>query len=204
MRVATPYCASAAVPCFAAEPRRRICCPPALAALSTPAAQEAPALSAEEISITLGSGTRQVQVLRGATLRVPRGTLHMLLGPNGCGKARAPHSQPLPHPLTPAGQSTLLRVCAGLLRPSGGRLRVDAPRAFVFQNPDHQVVMPSAGADVAFGLGRLGLPPAEVAQRVEEALAAVGLQVRPGRRGVTPRAVDAPWRRASGCAPCTR
>ena len=31
---------------------------------------------------------------------------------------------------------------------------VDAPVGFVFQNPDHQVVMPSVAADVAFGLGR--------------------------------------------------
>lgn len=28
------------------------------------------------------------------------------------------------------------------------------PAGFVFQNPDHQVVMPTVGADVAFGLGR--------------------------------------------------
>jgi energy-coupling factor transport system ATP-binding protein len=82
----------------------------------------------------------------------------------------------------PAGQSTFLRVCGGMLRPDGGRLRVAAPRGFVFQNPDHQVVMPSAGGDVAFGLGRLGLPASEVAERVEAALAAVGLQV--GGRGV--------------------
>ena len=75
-----------------------------------------------------------------------------------------------------APQSTLLRVCGGLLRPDSGRLRVAAPRGFVFQNPDHQVVMPSAGADVAFGLGRLGLPASEVAERVQTALEAVGLQ----------------------------
>lgn len=30
----------------------------------------------------------------------------------------------------------------------------DAACRFVFQNPDHQVVMPTVGADVAFGLGR--------------------------------------------------
>ena len=65
--------------------------------------------------------------------RVPRGMLFMLLGPNGCGRARLRSF---------AGSTTL-----------GRRLRVQAPRAFVFQNPDHQVVMPTVGADVAFGLG---------------------------------------------------
>ena len=64
--------------------------------------------------------------LNGVSVRVPRGTLFMLLGPNGCGK------------------STLLRTMAGLVTPWSGRLRVQAPRAFVFQNPDHQVIMPTA------------------------------------------------------------
>lgn len=78
-------------------------------------------------------------------------------------------------------QSTLLRVCAGMLRADAGRLFVDEPRAFVFQNPDHQVVMPSVGADVAFGLGRFNLPPHEITRRVDEALAAVNLQASRGR-----------------------
>lgn len=77
-----------------------------------------------------------VQVLQGVDLSIPAGTFHMLLGPNGCGK------------------STLLRVLAGLFRPEGGAVHVAAPCAFVFQNPDHQVVMPTVAADVAFGLGR--------------------------------------------------
>ena len=132
------------------------------------------------MSVVLGTGSERVQALRQASLRVKRGTLHMLLGPNGCGKVLPARALACPTgaDTPPSRQSTLLRVCGGLLRPEGGRLRVAAPRAFVFQNPDHQVVMPSAGADVAFGLGRLGLPPSEVAARVEAALAAVGLQVR--------------------------
>ena len=65
-----------------------------------------------------------------------------------------------------------------MLTPQAGRLRVSAPRAFVFQNPDHQVVMPTVGADVAFGLGRLDLPAKEVTRRVDEALAMVNLQAR--------------------------
>jgi energy-coupling factor transporter ATP-binding protein EcfA2 len=69
-------------------------------------------------------------------LQVQRGSLHMLLGPNGCGK------------------STLLRVLGGLLYPDAGVVQADEPSGFVFQNPDHQVVMPTVAADVAFGLGR--------------------------------------------------
>jgi ATP-binding cassette subfamily B (MDR/TAP) protein 9 len=84
----------------------------------------------------------------------------MLLGPNGCGK------------------STLLRTLAGLSEPWSGRLRVTSPQAFVFQNPDHQVIMPSVGADVAFGLSikRADLTAEEVMNRVRAALAAVNLK----------------------------
>lgn len=60
----------------------------------------------------------------------------MLLGPNGCGK------------------STLLKVLGGLLPGYSGLIDSDGPSGFVFQNPDHQVVMPTVAADVAFGLGR--------------------------------------------------
>ena len=34
--------------------------------------------------------------------------------------------------------------------------QVDGPVGYVFQNPDHQIVMPTVAADVAFGLGRWG------------------------------------------------
>ena len=97
--------------------------------------------------------------LKGVTIRVPRGMLFMLLGPNGCGK------------------STLLRTFAGLTVPWSGRLRVQAPRAFVFQNPDHQVIMPTVGADVAFGLGhRTDLSDREIERRVRLALDAVNIR----------------------------
>jgi energy-coupling factor transport system ATP-binding protein len=49
------------------------------------------------------------------------------------------------------------------------------PVGFVFQNPDHQLVMPTVGADVAFGLVAEKLPPNVVKARVEEALDAVNL-----------------------------
>ena len=75
-------------------------------------------------------------MLSGASLEVKQGTFHILLGPNGCGK------------------STLLRVLGGLLQSDFGSFQLAGPVGFVFQNPDHQVVMPTVAADVAFGLGR--------------------------------------------------
>ncbi|MBE9206564.1 energy-coupling factor ABC transporter ATP-binding protein [Nostoc sp. LEGE 06077] len=102
--------------------------------------------------------------IKACSLEVPKGEFWMLLGTNGSGK------------------STLLRLLAGLLKPQSGEIGVLPPVGFVFQNPDHQLVMPTVGADVAFGLVEEKLPPAMVRARVEEALGAVNLlqlQLRP-------------------------
>lgn len=96
-------------------------------------------------------------VLRSCSLDVPKGEFWMLLGTNGSGK------------------STLLKLLAGLLTPQSGQIRILHPVGFVFQNPDHQLVMPTVGADVAFGLVEENLPIAQVRQRVAEALSAVNL-----------------------------
>jgi energy-coupling factor transport system ATP-binding protein len=96
-------------------------------------------------------------VLKACSLEVPKGEFWMLLGTNGSGK------------------STLLRVLAGLLSARSGQVEVSPPVGFVFQNPDHQLVMPTVGADIAFGLVAERLAVAQVRQRVEEALNAVNL-----------------------------
>lgn len=96
-------------------------------------------------------------VIKSCSLEVPKGEFWMLLGTNGSGK------------------STLLRLLAGLLTPESGEIGLLHPLGFVFQNPDHQLVMPTVGADVAFGLVEEKLPPAAVRNRVEEALGAVNL-----------------------------
>ena len=46
----------------------------------------------------------------------------------------------------------------------------------VFQNPDNQIVGMTVEEDVAFGPGNLALPSKEIAGRVQEALAQVGLE----------------------------
>ncbi|XP_059432999.1 ABC transporter I family member 10 [Corylus avellana] len=107
-------------------------------------------------SITTRQG-KVVPILQDCSLRIPSGQFWMLLGPNGCGK------------------STLLKILAGLLSPTGGTMYVKGPKSFVFQNPDHQVVMPTVEADVAFGLGKFNLTNDEVRSRVSKALDAVGM-----------------------------
>jgi energy-coupling factor transport system ATP-binding protein len=113
-----------------------------------------PAIRVRDLQFSWPDGT---QVLKSCSLEVPQGEFWMLLGSNGCGK------------------STLLRLLAQLLIPQSGEISILSPVGFVFQNPDHQLVMPTVGADVAFGLVEEKLSPTQVRQRVEEALNAVNL-----------------------------
>ncbi|ELR99061.1 energy-coupling factor ABC transporter ATP-binding protein [Gloeocapsa sp. PCC 73106] len=100
---------------------------------------------------------QRAKVLDSCSLEVPQGEFWMLLGNNGSGK------------------STLLRLLGGLLEPSGGELATLKPLGFVFQNPDHQLVMPTVAADIAFGLVEENLSLKQTQARVREALAAVNL-----------------------------
>ena len=99
----------------------------------------------------------EAMVLNDCSLEVPQGEFWMLLGNNGSGK------------------STLLRLLAGLLIPDAGSIVMPYKTGFVFQNPDHQLVMPTVGADIAFGLVSEKLSIVQVRERVREALDAVNL-----------------------------
>lgn len=86
-----------------------------------------------------------------------------------------------------SGKSTLARLVNGLVLPTAGRVTVDgldtrtagkAVRrrvAFVFTDPDAQLVMPTVGEDVALSLRRSAMPAAERAAAVHRVLADVGL-----------------------------
>eukprot|EP00252_Welwitschia_mirabilis_P003300 TRINITY_DN13393_c0_g1_i1.p1 TRINITY_DN13393_c0_g1~~TRINITY_DN13393_c0_g1_i1.p1 ORF type:complete len:269 (-),score=64.19 TRINITY_DN13393_c0_g1_i1:182-988(-) len=116
------------------------------------------AIEGKDISLSIRKkGRPEVPILKKCSLSIPEGQLWMLLGPNGCGK------------------STLLKALGGLLKPTSGAIYVQQPRSFVFQNPDHQVVMPTVEADVAFGLGQVQLNEDDVKDRVTKALEAVGM-----------------------------
>ena len=96
-------------------------------------------------------------VLDGCNLELRRHGLWMLVGANGSGK------------------STLLRVIMGLIQPDSGRVECPRPVSLVFQNPDHQLLLPSCGADLQLGMPDQ-LSPGQRQERVGTALERVGLQ----------------------------
>jgi len=127
---------------------------PSLKVGHTVSTTEAPAIQVQDVCFRWHKGAT---VLESCSLEVPQGEFWMLLGTNGSGK------------------STLLKLLANLLQPQSGFIHTSPHVGFVFQNPDHQLVMPTVGADVAFGLVAEKLTYAQVRRRVEEALDAVNL-----------------------------
>ncbi len=87
-----------------------------------------------------------------------------------------------------AGKSTLMQLLLGLLIPQKGQIRVGHTPltvktlpwireriGLVFQNPDDQLFLPTIGEDVAFGPRNRKLDETSVQQRVDLALATVGM-----------------------------
>lgn len=109
--------------------------------------------------------------LDGIDLNIEDGEFFCILGGNGSGK------------------STFAKHLNALLRPDAGTVRINGMDAsdpelvydirstagIVFQNPDDQLVATLVEDDVAFGPENLGVPSAQIAQRVREALKGVGL-----------------------------
>jgi len=85
-----------------------------------------------------------------------------------------------------AGKTTLLKVMKGLLRPEAGEVRVNGAllqelnpfAAFVFANPENQIVSPVVAEDVGFALEQAGLDLDTIRRRAEQALRRVGLWER--------------------------
>jgi cobalt/nickel transport system ATP-binding protein len=112
------------------------------------------------------------QALKGVSLKINEGDMVALLGKNG------------------AGKSTLFLHLNGIYEPDEGKVFIDGEElkydkksllkfrqkvGIVFQNPDDQIFAPTVEEDVAFGPLNLGLAMEEVQDRVEEALARVGM-----------------------------
>ena len=117
-------------------------------------------------------GQEEVAALKGVNLSIEKGSFTAILGHNGCGK------------------STLAKQMSAVLLPGGGEVLVSGMSTaeeqnvlpirrrvgMVFQNPDNQIVANVVEEDVAFAPENLGVPTEEIRRRVDEALAAVGME----------------------------
>jgi len=111
--------------------------------------------------------------LRELDLRIEPGETIAIIGHNGSGK------------------STLAKLLAAILKPDKGTVLVDGLRTdaggediwtirqrvgIVYQNPDDQLVANTVIDDIAFGPENLRLPRFEIEERIQEAMALLGLQ----------------------------
>lgn len=126
-------------------------------------------IKAQNVSFRYGNDT--AWAVEKVNVTVEEGEFLAVLGRNGSGK------------------STFAKLLNALLLPNSGCLTVDGIQAtnedecyevrkscgMIFQNPDNQIVATIVEEDCAFGLENLGMAPATIRQRVDEALAAVGM-----------------------------
>lgn len=117
------------------------------------------------------SDGNEVKALDGISLDIADGEFIAIIGSNGSGK------------------STLARHLNALLLPSEGQCLVNGLDTaeeqnlwdirqhvgMIFQNPDNQIVAAIVEEDVAFGPENIGVPADEIRQRVDKALAVVGM-----------------------------
>ena len=111
------------------------------------------------------------KVIENFNLSIERGSFTVILGHNGSGK------------------STLAKLLNGLYKPTSGTIAVDGIDTtdeakeieikrrvgIVFQNPDNQLIASIVEEDVAFGPENLGLEPAVIRERVDNALKSVDM-----------------------------
>jgi len=132
-----------------------------------------PFIETEGLSHVYLRGTpMETTAVRDVTLRIQEGEFIALIGPTGSGK------------------STLVQHFNALLKPTTGRVRVGGrdlsdPKTdlhairhevgLLFQYAEYQLFEETVDRDVAFGPRNMGLPEAEVRDRVRQALEAVGL-----------------------------
>ena len=130
-------------------------------------------LTLEHVSYTYGAGTPfEVKALDDVSLSVTSGSMTGIIGHTGSGK------------------STMVQLFNGLEKPQSGRVLLDGvdiwqePKkmrdvrfrvGLVMQYPEYQLFEETVWADIAFGPRNMGLDEAEIARRVEEAAALVGL-----------------------------
>ena len=129
------------------------------------------AIAVRSLSFRYPDGT---SALTDVTFAVDTGECVGLLGPNGSGKSTLLRHLNGILPERLSAKESAVRI-EGIAVTSANVARVRVRTGLLFQDPDDQLFCGTVREDVAFGPQQLGLTPAEIEQRVEEALDQVGL-----------------------------
>ena len=89
-------------------------------------------------------------------LSIKKPGLWIVVGKNGCGK------------------STLLKLINGLIKPNNGMIYSKANIGMVFQNPDHQILMPNCRSELLININQ-NISDYEITKKIEYVLDQVGL-----------------------------
>ena len=96
-------------------------------------------------------------VIKNCSFSLSEPGLWMLVGENGCGK------------------STLLKLIKGILQPTYGYIERPSNLSLVFQNPDHQILMPTCGSELILNM-KGDFSKSVINHKINKALYAVGLE----------------------------
>ena len=130
-----------------------------------------PLIRVQNLMKIYNPGENEVRALDDVSLDIGQGEFVAIIGQSGSGK------------------STFAKHCNAVLLPRTGTVMVDGMdtrdedklfeirqcAGMVFQNPDNQIVATVVEEDVAFAPENMGVEPAEIRRRVDEALKAVGM-----------------------------
>lgn len=134
-----------------------------------------PFIKIENLNFSYSDSDENIPALHNVDLSINAGEYVAVIGRNGSGK------------------STFAKLLNMILEPTGGKIFIDGKDitdknmtdeeifetrrnvGMVFQNPDNQLVATIVEDDVAFGPENLGIPSAEIRERVDKALEELGM-----------------------------
>ncbi|MBR5672210.1 MAG: ABC transporter ATP-binding protein [Spirochaetales bacterium] len=136
----------------------------ALKTLET-AAFENPVLKVENLRFSYPDSDFTLNI---ESFALEQGKTSAVIGTNGCGK------------------STLSHIIAGLLKPEAGKVLLEGKEvsaeklnrscSYLFQNPDYQLFLPTARAELEYGLKLQKLPQDQIEEKVQEAIKVFGIE----------------------------
>ena len=115
---------------------------------------EVPNITFKDVSFSWPG--KKDNVINGCSFSINKIGLWMIVGKNGSGK------------------TTLFKLINGLLKPSNGVIKTLANVGTVFQNPDHQILMPNCRSELLLNINQK-LSRKDITKKIDIALNKVGL-----------------------------